>query len=151
MRQYVQVAAWWPSLSCASTSTMYFHAFGRVRAKNFWFESMTCLCSNPVICRKRSASCFGALSFDRCLEMHLWNGSDLCICSKACNLSPVSSFGMASSVSVTLVISGVTVSVLGCGEVFCYVMLCSSTSGMQCGSINVGGSEHLNCGLPVMW
>ena len=46
--------------------------------------------------------------------MHLQKGSVLCICSSACNLSTVSGFSMASGVSVTLVISGVTVSVLGC-------------------------------------
>ena len=45
-----------------------------------------------------------------CLE----NGSVLYICSSACNLSLVGGPGMASGGSVTLVISGVTVSVLGC-------------------------------------
>ena len=69
---------------------------------------MTCLYMNPLICRKRSASCFGAFLFDTCLEMHLQNGSVLCICSRACNQPAVSGFGMVSGVSVT---SGVTESV----------------------------------------
>ena len=74
---------------------------------------MTCLYSNPLMCRKRSALCFGSLPFDRHLEMHLQNGLVLCICSSACNLSVVSGFGNVSGVSGTVVISGVTVSVLG--------------------------------------
>ena len=100
---------------------MYFYDFGMTRAKNFWFECVTCLYSNPLKCRKRSASCFGAFPFDRHLEMHLQNVSVLCICSSACNLSLVSSFGMKSGVSMILVISGI-VSVMGCG-VRCSVML----------------------------
>ena len=75
------------------------------------------------MCRKRSASCFGAFLFDRLLEMHLQKGSVLCICSSACNLSSVSDFGMAFGMSVTVVISGVTVSVLGC-RMRSSVMLC---------------------------
>ena len=55
--------------------------------------------------------------------MHLQNGSVLCICSRACNLSLVSSFGVASGVAVILVISGVTVSVLS-GGVRSSDMLC---------------------------
>ena len=66
------------------------------------------------MCRKRSASCFGALSFDRCLEMHLQNGLVLCICSSACDLSVVIGYGIVSGMSGTVVISGVTVSILGC-------------------------------------
>ena len=108
-------------LSCASVSTVYFHALGMTRAKNFWFESVTCLQSNPLMCRKRSASCLGVFLFDRCLKMHLPKRSVFCIYRSACNLTSVSSFGMASGVSVTLVISGVTVSVLG---VRSSVMLC---------------------------
>ena len=46
--------------------------------------------------------------------MHLQNGPVLCICSIICNLSLVNSSDMAPGVSVTLVISGVAVSVLGC-------------------------------------
>ena len=91
------------------------------RAKNFWFEYVTCLHSNPYMCKKRSASCFGAFPFDRCLEMHLQKGSVFCICSSACNLSLVSGFGAASGVAVG--ISGVTVSVLGC-RVRSSVLLC---------------------------
>ena len=94
-------------------STVYFHALGMTRAKNFWFESVTCLYSNPLICRKRSALCFGALPFDRHLEMHLQNGSVLYICSSTCNLSLVRGFSMASGVSVMLVKSSESVSVLG--------------------------------------
>ena len=96
-------------------STVYFQAFGITRTRNFWFESMRGLYSNPLMCRKISASYFGAFPFDRCLETCLQNGSVLCICSRACNLFSVSGFGMASGMSVTAVISGVTVSVLGCG------------------------------------
>ena len=95
-------------------NTVYFHALVITRAKNLWCESVTCLYSNPFTCRKRSASCLGALPFDRCLEMCLQKGSVLCICISACNLSLVSSFGMASGVSVTFIISGVTVSVICC-------------------------------------
>ena len=40
-------------------------------------------------------------------------GSVLCISRSACRLSSVSGFGIASDVSVTLVISGVTVSAVG--------------------------------------
>ena len=107
--------SWLPSLSCASTSTVCFHDFGMTRARNFWFESVTCLYSNPLMCKKTSASCLSAILFDRCLQMCLQNGSVLCICSRACNLSSVSSSGMTSGVSVTLVKSAVNVSVLYCG------------------------------------
>ena len=69
-----------------------------------------------------SASCFGAFLFDRCLQMQLQNGSVLYICSRACNLSSVSDFGITSSVSLTVVKSGVIMSVLG-GGVRCSVML----------------------------
>ena len=92
------------------------------------------------MCKKRSASCFGALLFDRCLEMCLQNGSVLCICSSAWNLSLVRGFGVASGVSVTLVKSGVTVSALGYrvrSSVIC--MHCAgSTSDMECRSIMIG-------------
>ena len=115
MRQYVWVVPWWPSLSGACISTVYFYTFGNDKNQELWFESMTFLYSNPLMCRKRSALCFGAFPFDRHLEMHLQNGSVFCICSRAYDLSLVSSFGMASGVSVTLVISGVTLSVLGHG------------------------------------
>ena len=57
--------------------------------------------------------------------MHLQNGSVLCICSRACNLSSVSSFGMASGVSVTLVTSCVTISVLGCVVRSSYMLPCA--------------------------
>ena len=63
------------------------------------------------MCKKRSASCLGAFSLDRCLEMHLQNGSILCICTSACNLSVVSGFGVVLGMSVT---SGVTASDWGC-------------------------------------
>ena len=32
---------------------------------------MTCLYNNPLMCVNKSASCFGALTFDNHLEMHL--------------------------------------------------------------------------------
>ena len=94
---------------------MYFHALGMARAKNFWFESVTCLYSNHLMWRKRQASYLKAFPFDRHFEMCLQEGSVLCLCSIVCNLSSVSSFGMVSGVSVIVVTSGVTVSVLGCG------------------------------------
>ena len=50
-----------------------------------------------------------------------WIG--FCICSSVCYLSVMSSFGIISVVSGTVVISGVTVSVLGC-RVRSFVMLC---------------------------
>ena len=112
---------------------------------------LTCLYSNSLMYRKRSASSFGVLLFDKCLEIHLQNRSVLCICSRVCSLSLVSGFGVASGVSVTVVISGVTVSYRVWSEIFCYVSLCSSAPGIECGFIMIGGSEHLNCGLPNMW
>ena len=124
MRQYVWVAPWWPSLSCTSMITVYLHYFGMTRAKILWLESMTCLYSNPLLCRKRSTSCFSTFPFDSCLEMWLQNGSFLCICSSACNLSSVSGFGMVSGVSMILVMSGIVVSVLGCGVRFSVMLLC---------------------------
>ena len=75
-----------------TTNTMYFHALGMTRAKNFLFESVTCLYSNPFTCRKRSASCLGDFPFDSHLEICLQNGSVFCICRSACNLSMVSGF-----------------------------------------------------------
>ena len=76
--------------------------------------------------RKRLASCLGAFPFDsRCLEMHLQKGSVLFLCSSACNLSSVSSFGAISGVSLTLVIHGVAVSVLGCGVRLLVMLLCA--------------------------
>ena len=107
-------------------STVYFHDFGYDKNQEFWFESMTYLYSNPLLCRKRSTSCFGAFPFDRCLEMHLQNGSVLCIWISACNLSLVRSFDMASGVPMILVISGVVVSVLGCEVRFSVMLLCAA-------------------------
>ena len=77
------------------------------------------------MCRKRSASCFGVLLFDRHLEMCLQKGSVLCICCIACNLSLVSGFSVASGVSMILVISGVAVLVLGCGVRLSVMLLCA--------------------------
>ena len=129
-------------MSCASTSTVYFYAFGVTRAKNFWFESMTFLYSNPLMCRKRSAPflvLFYLIDAWRC------TCRIFCICSRACNLSLVSSFGVASFVSVTLVISGVTVSTLGCvvrsSDMFCCVVLLLV---WNTGPSWVGVREHLN-------
>ena len=95
------------------------------RTKDFWFESVTCLYSNPLTGRKRSASCFGAFPFYRHLKMHLQKGSVLCICSSACNVSLISSFGMASGVPVTLGISSVSASVLGCEVRFSVMLHCA--------------------------
>ena len=96
--------------SCASMNTVYFQVFGMTRAKNFWFESVTCLYSNSLMRRKRSASCCGAFPFDRHLEIHLQNESILCICSRACSLSSVSGFDVVAGVSLIVVMSGVTLS-----------------------------------------
>ena len=84
-------------------STVYFQDFGMTRAKNFWFESVTCLYSNPLTCRKKLASFFG---FDRHLEKCLQNRSILYTCSRACSLSSGSGFGIASAASLTVIISG---------------------------------------------
>ena len=110
MRQYVWVTPWCPSLSCASTFTVYFQAFGMMSAINFWSASLMCLCSSPLTCLNRLALCFGALPFDNCLEMHLQNGSVLCIWSRASCLSSVRGFSVISWVVFTVVKSGVTVS-----------------------------------------
>ena len=105
------------STSMVTKFVMCFHehcvfpALGMTRAKNFWFESVTHLYSNALMCKKRSASCFGDFLFDRHLEMHLQKGPVCCISSSACNLSLVSSFGVASGMSVTLEISDVIISI----------------------------------------
>ena len=106
-------------------STVYFHALSVIRAKNIWFESITCLYSNPFTYRKRSASCLGAFPFESHLEMPLQKGSVLCTSSSTCNLSSVSSFGVASGVSVILMISSVVVSVLECRVRFSIMLLCA--------------------------
>ena len=68
--------------------------------------------------------CLGAFPFDRCLEMHLQNGSVLYICSSTCNLSVVSGFGVVLGVSV---VSGVMTSDWGCvvgsSVVLCWAVL----------------------------
>ena len=107
-----------------------------IHAKNFCFESITCLMSNLFTCRKRSTSCFGALPFDRHLEMHLEKVSVLCMCCSACNLSLVSGFSITSGVSVMLVTSGVAVPVLGCRVRLSVIYFVQY---VECGSIMVGG------------
>ena len=72
--------------------------------------------------------------------MHLQKGSVPCICCSSCNLSLVSGFGLASDVSVMLVISGVAVPVLGCGVRLPVVLLFAVLhSGVECCSIMVDG------------
>ena len=92
-------------------STVYFHAFGMTRAKTFGLNPWHVY---TVIswCVERDQLHVLVL-FHFCLEMHLQNGSVFCICSKACSLSLLRGFGMASGVSVMLVLSDVTVSALG--------------------------------------
>ena len=75
--------------------------------------------------KNHTALLYITFPFDRCLEMCLQKGYVLCICSGACNLPLVSCFGVASGVSVILVISGVAVSVLGCGVRFSVMLLCA--------------------------
>ena len=112
--QYVWAAPWWPSLLCASMSTLYFHAFCMTRAKNFTFESVTCLYSNPLMCRKRSASCL--------VFFHL---IDTWRCAYRMGLFFASVVGLVIYLQlvVILVISCITVSVLGYG-VGSSIMLC---------------------------
>ena len=112
MRQYVQVIPWSPSLSCASTNIVYFQAFGMMSAINFWFTSMTCLYSSPLMCMKRSASCFGVLLLDSHFEMCFQDGSVFCIWRRA-SLSFMRGCGVTSWVLFVVVKSCVTVSLLG--------------------------------------
>ena len=103
MRQYVWDTPWFLSLLCASTSTIYFKAFGMMSAINFWFASMMCLYSSLFIYVNRSASCFSALPFNNGLEMHLQNGFVFCIWSMALCLSSVRCIGVTSWVLFTVV------------------------------------------------
>ena len=108
MRQYVWVTPWCLILTCAYTNNIYFQALGMISASNFWTSSMICLYNNPLTCVNKSASCYGALPFDNHLEMHLQNGSVLCIWSRASCLSAVRSFGAICWVVSTVVKSGAT-------------------------------------------
>ena len=81
-------------MSWASTETVNFQDFGITRARNCLPESVMCLYSSPFTWVKVSNSCCGALPFNSHLDMHLQNGSVLCICSNASNLSAVSGFGV---------------------------------------------------------
>ena len=94
MRQYVWVFPWCPSLSWASTRTVYFQELGMTRARNFCPESIMCLYKNPLIWVKRSVSCCGALPFDKPFDMHLQSGSVFCIWRRASNLSTVRVLGV---------------------------------------------------------
>ena len=87
---------WCLSLSCASISTIYFQAFGMMSAINFWFVSMMCWYHNSFACVNKSASCFGALTFSKCLEMHLQNGSVSSIWSSTSCLLSVRGSGVTS-------------------------------------------------------
>ena len=68
---------------------------------------MTCLHNNPVMCENKSASCCGTLPFDNHFEIHLQNGSVLCICSRASCLSAAKGFSVISGLVSTVVKSGV--------------------------------------------
>ena len=94
MRQYVCELPWWPSLSWAFTNTVYFQDFGMTKARNFLPVSVTCLYNSTLTWVKGSNSWWGALPFRNLLEIHLQNGSALCICSKASKQSAVSGFGV---------------------------------------------------------
>ena len=78
-----------------------------MRAKNFCFASVMCLYNNPLTCINRSASCCGALPLDNHFEIHLQNGSILCIWSRASCLSAVKGFSVISCVVSTVVMSDV--------------------------------------------
>ena len=62
------------------------------------------------MCRKSSASCFGAFPLESYFEIHLQNGSVFSICKSASNLSAVKDFGVVFPGSVT---TGVVASVCG--------------------------------------
>ena len=94
MRQYVWEFPWWPSLSWASTSTVYFQDLGITKVRNFLPASVMCLYRRPLTGVKVSTSWWGALPFSNLLEMCLQNGSVLCIWSKASRQSAVSGFGV---------------------------------------------------------
>ena len=70
---------------------------------------------------KTSVSCCSALSFNKCLEIHLQNRSVHCICSNASNLSTVRGLGVR----------------VATGEIF------GETSG--CGVEVVSGESFLVC------
>ena len=84
--------SWWPSLSWASTKTVYFQDFGIMRARNC-FQNPWHACIVIPLVRKTSVSCCGASPCNKCLEICLQNGSVLCLCSNASNLSAVRGLG----------------------------------------------------------
>ena len=94
MRQYVQEFPWWPSLSWASTSTVYIHDLGITNPRNFLPASMMCYYRSPFTWVKVSNSWWVALPFSNLLEMHLQNGSVLGIWSKVSRWSAVVGFGV---------------------------------------------------------
>ena len=63
---------------------------------------MMCLYNNPLMCVNKSASCCDALPFDNCFEIHLQNGSILCICSRALCVSAVKILGVISGLDFTV-------------------------------------------------
>ena len=68
---------------------------------------MMCLHNNSLMCVNKSASCCGALPLDNHFEIHLQNGSVLCILSRVSCLSAVRGFGVISLVVSTVVRSDV--------------------------------------------
>ena len=94
MRQYVWEFPWWPSLSWVSTSTVFFHNLGITNVRNFLPASVMCFYRSPFTWVKVWNSWWGALPFSNFLEMHLQNGSVLCIWSKASRWSAVIGFGV---------------------------------------------------------
>ena len=141
MRQYVLVAPWWPYLSCASMSTVYFQTFGMTRVKNFWFESVACLYSNPLMWRKRSASCFWAYRMDQFSASVVGHVVCLLLVASAEHLCVFDCSNIwCDSVYIRLR-----------SEMLCYVVLCTSAPGIKCWSILISSSGDLDCGLPIMW
>ena len=50
---------------------------------------------------KRSVSCLGVMLLERCLDIHLQNGSVFCISRSFCSMSSVRDFGVGPVASVT--------------------------------------------------
>ena len=98
-------------------STVYFQDLGMTKVRNFLPASIICLYKSPLTWVKVANSWWGALPFSNLLEMHLQNGSVLCICSKASRCSAVNGFGVVvGSWETWCVVSGWGVEVVS--EVF---------------------------------
>ena len=116
---------------------MYFHNFGIMRARNCLSESMMCLYSKPFTWVKVSISCCGALPLSKCLKMCLQNGSVLCICSNASNLSAISGFNVElASWNICGETSGCGVETVS-GEFFCVWLLVLKTGPSVCVTVSM--------------